>query len=204
MPAMPNVPGVYKVEMRFTDDNQQVENVYHCHPESNNNPASLSQVSDLFVGWYESFLRSKQGELVSLVEIVTTDLTTPSSPQLIVGLAANNNGQDTGGALPNNVTVCISWHTALRGRSYRGRTFHVGLTEPHIEGSYLLAGEPEALAICYDQLRTTLAGNLVGLGVVSYRTNKTLRPEGIFTKYISVTVDNVTDSQRRRLPGRGR
>lgn len=112
----------------------------------------------------------------------------------------------TGGSvqLPNNVTLCIKWTTENRGRSFRGRTYHVGLTESQVTDNEVVAVAMGQFTTAYGALLTDLATAGWPLVIASRYANNQPRITGVATLVTGFSIDPFIDSQRRRLPGRGR
>jgi hypothetical protein len=109
-------------------------------------------------------------------------------------------------ALPNNVTVAASLRSNLTGRSARGRWYWQGLTEPQVTGNAIAAGVLTSIDAALTNLQSSIDGAGFAWVIVSFFTNNAPRVGGpvYFTVVDIVFVDDVVDSQRRRLPGRGR
>jgi hypothetical protein len=97
-----------------------------------------------------------------------------------------------------NVTLSMSERTGLAGRKYRGRMYLAGIgtgdvstTDTVVSALSLLAANAIAALIS-----TSLPPGVV-LGLFHRNTNT-------ITDVIAYVIENVIDSQRRRLPGRGR
>jgi hypothetical protein len=103
------------------------------------------------------------------------------------------------------VTIAVSWRTGITGRSFRGRTYHLGLSEAQYVGSTLEVTPAGLILTAYDALLTTInaiSGNQ--MGVLSRYADKAPRVNGLLTPISNVEfVDLVLDSQRRRLPLHG-
>lgn len=108
-------------------------------------------------------------------------------------------------SLPNNVALCVSKYTALRGRSFRGRLFLMGMPENS-------RSTPSYVTDAYmGNINTAMSGvlaDMISAGfppcVISRYTANAPRTTGIATLVTALAcVDPVLDSQRRRLPGRG-
>lgn len=59
--------------------------------------------------------------------MTSTDISAVDGPQFITAVAID--GTSASAALPPDVCLVISWLTARRGRSFRGRTYLTGFTE---------------------------------------------------------------------------
>lgn len=202
MPFVP-APNCARVEMVFTEEAQFCENVYHVAKNVPYTAGDLATVAADFKTWWNTSIKTLVPNPVALVKILVTALDSESSPgvEYVTGLPIN--GTSAGVTSPMNVTVAIKWLTDLRGRSYRGRTYHIGLMPSVITGSVVNAGSVTALKAGYNALIGALSVPSGALSVVSYRTGRAWRPSAIHTPITVCDIDPVCDSQRRRLPGRG-
>lgn len=169
-----------------------------------------------------------QADLVTLVGEVATWMSTQYAPILNVawsgrkvtgraldfsfGFVAEVDlssaaGGTSGEAAPNNCTMAIKFGTNFAGRSFRGRNYVPVLTNSEVSGNVIDSAFINSVILVYEQL---LPGGLSqppgwSWSVVSLVTLGAPRVAGVFTEITSVTVtDNIVDSQRRRLPGRGK
>lgn len=201
------VPGTMQAEMLFTYLGQIVENVYHVQQGDGATAPTVAQMNALATAlkdWEAGTGRFRRSVSCSLRHIIVRDLTTRDAPAIdfVTGLPLD--GNDATQALPGNVTVAVKWSTAFRGRSFRGRTYHVGMTAGMVLGDQLVVGLSATLAGVYNGLLAAV--NAVPgctLGVVSYAHLNAWRAAGLFTPITAASVDNDLDSQRRRLAGRG-
>lgn len=204
MPFVP-VPNTVEVVPQFLYDLQRCANVHHVEKGSAWTTSDMELVAAAYRDWWDTNIRTAFAPTtLSLVSVIVRDLTTQSSPALeftvgmpLVGTVA--------AALPNHVTLAVKWITALRGRSFRGRTYHVGLAEGHVLNNQLGAAFVNPLLAAYDALRDALETAVGGLVfvVVSKFANGVPRATGVTTPIIGTGLDTTVDSQRRRLPGRG-
>lgn len=200
------VPNGIEIAMRYTLESQQVANVFHVHEDNASEPTALIDVAQDVEAWWRQNIRPMQHRQLTLNEIVTTYLGEEDGIQYALSPAEPRGGDHPGVAMPANVTLAISLRTGRRGRSYRGRLYHLGLTEDRVQASFVDPAHVVELVDAYDSLRIAL-GSVAGryLAVLSRWENGVIRPTGVLTEVASVTVtDGVVDSQRRRLPGRGR
>jgi hypothetical protein len=120
----------------------------------------------------------------------------------------------TGGALsathqlPTNCTFSIKKITGGGGRSGRGRWYWVGMDSADtLTSDIILAARANAMITALVAFQTAIEAISTGLemGIVSYYHAKVLRVAGLFEQITNWGyADLVLDSQRRRLPGRGR
>jgi len=108
----------------------------------------------------------------------------------------------------NNVTMCVSLRTARTGRSHRGRNYWPLAVEA-VSGNIITAAIITDVPDLYKDFFLDPAFGVTPNGkwtwsVLSRYNNKAERAEGLATPITNVlVVDNVVDSMRRRLPGRG-
>lgn len=121
--------------------------------------------------------------------------------------AVAENGSNAGEALPNNVDPCITFRTNTGGRSGHGRNYIPGLSNSDVDGNMLDSTVAGTLIVAYEQIIAGGGAELHGLvwSIVSYRTGGAVRPVPLSFPITQVGFsDLIVDSQRRRLPGRGR
>lgn len=204
---MPFVPAadVAQVELVQLLDGQVIENTLYFQSSADLDIALMGDLANALLGWWEDAIAPGVSESLSLTGITVTDLSTQTSPGIFVPAVPAITGDGTSPALPNNVALCVSFRTAFRGRSARGRNYVAGLQENQTTLSHIDAGVADFFTDAYSQLIGP--GAFVGglqWGVLSRFVNGNERATGLFRPITSVTVvDNTLDSQRRRLPGRG-
>lgn len=205
MPFVP-VPNVVAAQMLYTQQGQFVENVLHIQFPAPPTPTSMSTVAAALVTSHGAHLKTAQATTVSLVRIIMTDLSSVNAGGIEYTTGLPIAGTSGGTESPMNVTLAIKLLTGFRGRSYRGRLYHVGLVEGAYTGSTMIPATLTSIKNVYDALRSDIAAIPGGysLVVVSRRENKNWRITGVATIVTAVDVDSTLDSQRRRLPGRGR
>jgi hypothetical protein len=129
-----------------------------------------------------------------IAQPVVTDLRTEGGPQFT---SANVNWPKSGtsGAdpLPGQNAALVTWKTATRGKSFRGRSYFGGLTENAITSGVLATGLEGALLTA----ATTFTG-LATFGVISRQHNGALRTNGILTLFNQAVVHSHIATQRRR------
>lgn len=201
-------PGVVQVEMIYNYLLSTCENVYHVQMSSGGaspTAADMMAVAAAFENWESTQGRQWRNLNAVLTMIRVRDLTVQAGAVVERVPTSNVTGAGGGTALPGNVTAAVSWRTALGGRSFRGRSYHIGLQVTFTNANQLTAATQTGLAAAYTALlnavNTTWASGLV---VLSYAHNKFWRNTAVATPITSVSVDINLDSQRRRLTGRGK
>lgn len=198
------VENVAKVEFFFRQDGQRVENVFHVKNFSGWSGSALTDLQSYMTAWVtEEYLPCLHANL-QFYGIKITDLTTSSSPVLeSYTTEGEQGGVSVGAALPNNVSLVVKWLTGSRGRSYRGRTYIVGIPASGVLNNNATTEFSGVMSTAMGALMTVLSERVWSLVVVSYCNAKAWRTVGVATPISGYAIDSVLDSQRRRLPGRG-
>jgi len=196
---------VAEATMTFLQDGQYLINKHHYKNTAGWDAGSLNNLGTALVEWWDNDVKSIVAPNVSLIAVDVIDLTEDSLLGISVTTGLPVVGTDPSVALPNNVTLAIKKGTGLIGRSYRGRTYHIGLTEAEVTGNTVHGPTVTALLNAYEGLKQPLGVLIpVDLCVLSEVENGAPRTAGVCTEVTGFGVDPVIDSQRRRLPGRGR
>jgi hypothetical protein len=199
-------PAVAQCELRYLMSTQKVENTLYFVGSAGMNSTLMNSLASALETWWKTNLKPWTSNAVTLNEIYVTDLTTETSPTLSRTVTTSNAGAQTGEALPFNNSFCISFRTANRGRSGRGRNYFVGLTIDTVTSNVVNADITAGLLAGYTAL---IGAGLFVAGaqwcVVSRYSHGEARSSALIQPIISaINVDTIVDSQRRRLPNRGR
>jgi hypothetical protein len=195
---------VIKLEAVFTWGGQIVENVHHYLVDETPVEATCQALSASYVAWWSAGMRAHVDSSVSLTKIVCTILETESSPGTEYATGLPLAGTAGSPSLPNNVTVTIKWTTGFRGRSFRGRTYHIGLCESQVTGNNVTSTWLDTVNPFYGDLMTLATDVDFGVLAVASRVhNGVERVTGVATAVTNFQINTVIDSQRRRLPERG-
>lgn len=198
------VPDTAMVELVYNFYSFKMENVFYYSGLAVDDPATLEGLcADALTQWYATF-RIWQHSQLSLFQIKATDLTSESGPTAVLTPTTGNVGTATGDALPFNVALLLSVHTAKRGKSYRGRLYIPGMCEPRCVASTFdseLVDAMQAAFSYWDYLDVN--GEPYAMQIVSRYHNGAPRTLGVHTDVSGWTAQPIVASQRRRLPGRG-
>lgn len=203
--AFQPAPGVAKVTMEYTQFGDTFVNTYHVKTEENWALEFLEGLVAIFWAWFQDEQADSISNTVTLSRIVARDLSTEFAAFLEFSPIAGNVGEKTSPAMPGNVTAVVSWGSGLTGRSTRGRTYVVGLTEEDVTGNELTSGARTAINTDYAQLRNNINGGDINwsMAVLSRVQNGVPLAEAIAYQITSVATDQFIDSMRKRLAGRG-
>ena len=196
---------VCKLEAVFDWNGQIVENVHYYRQTQAWIVEDMTQLAQAFVTSWNSNLKTIVSDQCSLTAVKVTDMSAENAPGIEFTGGLPIRGTNTSPSLPNNVTVAIKWITLKRGRSYRGRTYHVGLMENQVDGNEVNASTLGLLRDAYAPLIYLTNGLITAYKVVASRISLgEERITGVATDVTAVAIDPTVDSQRRRLPGRGK
>lgn len=210
---MPFVPvlNTALVEVRVLANGQKCENTLWFERATAYDEAVLTGLAEAVADWWVTECAPTISSGVQLVEVVATDQTTATGLQVSFAPVSPTFGGSTANIMPNNVTMAVSFRTALRGRSFRGRNYVVGFTEDQVAGNSFVAtldatwqANYAALIAVADGAGTAwvVASRFSGVDPVTGAPIP--RAAGVTTPITNVVVvDSFVDSARRRLTGRG-
>lgn len=194
--------------IRGTLFSQRVENtIYVRATEDATDVWTLAGVAELGTAlgaWVVAELLPLMSASLTVNEVLLTDLTTPTaiSYTQVVGIA----GSVGGACAPGNVTFTTTFRTTGRGRSSRGRNYWMGIPELHVTGNTVSSAYQEDIRDAYADLNSYIADvpRVPVHCIVSRYSEGEPRTTALVQNVAAVVhTDNLIDSQRRRLTGRG-
>lgn len=210
MPFVP-VPNTAEFELVYSYDDQICENTLWIQFAAAPEAGALEGVAAILHTWFTGAFGPNLSSAVSLTKIRGTshDSSLGAGIEYTTGLPEAATGPADGA--PGNVAPCISFKTGLRGRSFRGRNYIVGVPMEELDHATLDSGWMAAVTGAYNDLPSLLepasavwvvASRFEGVDPVTHKPIP--RDTGVATPVTSAAfADNKSDSQRRRLPGRG-
>jgi len=205
MPFVP-APNVVEVQLRATFDGQQVMNRFHVNVLHEPTEADCIAIAAAVGDWWDTNAQALVATNVVMREIYVKSIAVANGPEATYSAIFPLAGVATGDSLPNNVALAVSLRTGLTGRSARGRWFWYGIVESQVDANTMTSGTITSI----DAAITNLLSDIEGLGfnwvIVSFTHDNAPRVGGpVYFIVNNITVvDATVDSQRRRLPGRGR
>jgi len=166
-------------------------------------PTDLAALTDAGDTW-RAGLRSVQPPTVQVAGIRATDWSAADGGTSFQVPSVNVAGINATPTLPLNVAMCVTHKTAKRGRSFRGRTYIPGLGEDVVAAGDLLAtARKTAVQVAYVNFDIALLAAGFTRVVASFHALGLPRMTGVPTPVTVTSIDQYSDSQRRRLAGRG-
>lgn len=206
--AFQPVPNGVQTSLIYQWGGQICENVLGWHANAGFNATELQALDVSVAANWKAHIAPVTSNLVTLLRVEGVNLGEATGPVDTTLPIAPAVGGLAGASVPNNVTLAIAIRTPLRGRSYRGRIFHVGLAELQLaDSTHVDSSEGVTILSAWrafvNAVQTDIPAAL--FSVISRRNDGVERPFGVVTPYSDFYLaDNALDSQRRRLAGRGR
>lgn len=201
----PNNPNVVKAALVFQRDTRQLVNTLHFAHVGGWDLARMTTLAGDLKTWWNTIYRTAVPAAVALTQ-VQVRLLDPSNPLAVdFPVAPSIPGTRAGTSEAANVSLSLSERTGLAGRAHRGRIFMPSVSEIDVSvtdqaTSVLVGLAANAIANLIFGFTTTSA-----FPCVFHRPGLLPRPlDNLYDLVTSYVVEDLIDSQRRRLPGRGR
>lgn len=138
-------------------------------------------------------------ESYALDDVKVTDQSSESGPSVTVAPGSPQIGGLTTAGLPGQVALVMTHRTALRGRSYRGRTYFSALVEPLVVGNQVDGAHMIALLTAWGNFMDETEVEGYTFVIASRYENNAPRTTGVATPVTTSAWRNGNvDSQRRR------
>lgn len=203
--AFQPAPNTYGVEIRYTWDTQEVENTL-CFRRTTGASEEQAQALAIAVrAWVRTAYLPLVSNTVYLREVYVRDLGTSEFIEYTASGVISDVGANTSPSLPNHNTLAVSFRTNLGGRSARGRNYIIGLCENQVSANLVNAGIATQFQTAYEDILADVNTTELKWAILSRYINNVKRDNAVARDVTAVVLTNlVVDSQRRRLPGRGR
>ncbi len=194
----PNNPSVARVALETIRDSRHFVNTFHIARIDNAaiSVSDLDTITNLFADWWLNTYRLTCKNIIVGERVVATKLDPVAPIQDPLARAAPGS-YVLGAPTSAEVTAAISWRTGLAGRKFRGRFYHFGLPTDTFSTLDTMVG---AYMTQLTQIGTTLLADLAAANlkaVIFHRISNT------YTPIVGLVVDQLVDSMRTRLAGRG-
>lgn len=201
------VPETAEVTMVYTGPNSnRMVNVYHyVRPTLGWDADSLGDLGEALLSWENTVAKAQRSNQITCIGVECRDLSVQDSFVVSVAAIPPIVGTVPSPVLPANVTFAVSFRTPFAGRSFRGRSYWIGLAEGDVTGDFIATARSQGILAAVTDLMDTVPTALnAQLAVVSRFNNGVARSTGIATPVTSIIlVDLRVDTQRRRLVGEG-
>lgn len=194
------LPAGIKVALEYEAHGKVVVNVYHVTTSDPIVTIKLLDIAEIFEAWWDADMSGNMSDEIELFQITALNLDVENGEKLTLAVSPPVTGQIVGTSVPNNVAQVVSMHTALTGRSFRGRAYHAGLTSGDVDGNDVDAAIVTAMLLDYAALESDLDVIDTQLVVASFQSAGVPRAVGVATPISSFSATSRVDTQRRRLP----
>ena len=188
------------------DGQQTINDLYFKHTTGPIAFSDLFILVNQLVSWYNGTVSALLNEAWTGRRMVGQDMTAPNSATVQNSMAGMVGGV-SGEAAPNNCSMAVHFSSGLSGRSFSGRNYIPVLTNSQVSGNIIDGTFISDIVLAYTELVNPSSVLPAGWAwvVASKFSNNLPRVTGLTSEIFTVTVlDNVVDSMRRRLPGRGK
>jgi len=196
VPFVP-IPNAAKITVKGDYFGQLVENVWTCLTSGAPTLGDLESIASVVIANYPAIVEPLSTSL-TISEVTVRYLGDEAGPEVTNVPVTPIAGTNASPGLPGNVALCVSLRTALAGRRFRGRKYFSGWTEADVVGNQVDAGAVADIVAACNAFIADMIAEGYPLTIVSYTG---LTNTNVVT---ALCIDPYVDSQRRRLPGRGR
>lgn len=196
--APPNNPDVCRVALLMSRDTRQIVNTFHVEQVGGYTIGDLTTLGAAVKTWFDTYykLMLPLNYVLNTIQLRVYNPVVPLA--LDYAVSPPIAGTRPGVAEAGNVSLSMSERTGLAGRKYRGRMYAAGLSETDVSATDTVSSAVVAIAAnAMANLILSALPATMDLSIFHRNTNTA-------TEVISYVIENILDSQRRRLPGRGR
>lgn len=196
--APPFNVNVCRVTIFGSRDTRQIINTFHASNSLGWNLGTMATLATDVQSWINTQYKTLVPPQVQWY-LISVRLYDPSLPLAYdLSISPPIVGSRPGTAEAGNVTSTLSLRTGLAGRRYRGRMYVAAISETDLLATDLLTSAYVVLAATVTQALLTAINTGTRSVCIFHKLSNT------FTNVIGYAIENIADSQRRRLPGRGR
>lgn len=194
------LPDGIKVEIKCRKNGALVVNVVWLTCSVTIDLAQLGNIAAAVHAWWNTSVKPFVTSSLALEEVVVTDWTAEDSLQVVEIVSPPLAGTRAGDDMPSNVAAVTTFYTGRTGRSYRGRAYNGGISASDITGNTLGTTYLVGMISAWQAFGAAVEGEACTHVVASFVADGVPRAEGIATPIVDYGMNNVVDTQRRRIP----
>lgn len=200
--AFTPVPNTVEVRLVARYLGQSVTNALYYTFSRVPSQADIQQLGQDAAGLWSTHVVPVLSNNYRLVEVYCRDLSAQASYiYAYTGRPLPSTGGVAGQPMPSSVAVVVTLRTGLAGRSYRGRLYISGLTEPQVDGDFPNPNVRQQIITAVGTVGFTLNTTNRTWVVVSRYHALQRRQIGVSTPVIAVAGPTLRIAQqRKRLP----
>lgn len=186
----------------YTDDSGIVAiNRHYFGTEGTPDSTILTALAAGYVDWLtENYLPALTTNW-KLTEVIVRDMSIEAGEEVVYTTGLPLAGTNSSTLTPNQVSYTVTWLTGFVGRSFRGRTYGIGIPYSYSEptGRQITTVAQSALQAAWDAFLTVMSAAGGTLEVVSFFEGGVPRTTGQKTIVAAPRVNFPLATQRRRL-----
>jgi len=201
---------VVEVSVQGTYIGQLVENKFYAKAVEAITSTMVDEIAGIAGDWVGSTLLSLLPPGYVHTRCVARDLTTEASFESVDTTQAGNAGTNTAtGGLPGNVTFAVHRDTGLSGKKAKSRLYWPALVAGAFspDADTIVSSFVTSMIDAYEDMRTRILAGTSATWSYGYLQRILNHTKLTSANFIDVfghsATDNFSDSQRRRLKGRG-
>lgn len=193
-------PECVKIALNFLVIVDTFSLVFHARTPAAVLPSDCAALAGIYKGWAIAHLMSLLSFQTSLEEVVATDLTSLTGSVFHDTVGLPFVGGNANPTMPVSNALCVTLNTALRGRSYRGRSYVAGMPSTAQSGpSHFTDPYTSSMQAAYEALPTAVTAGGYIAAILSERNAGAPRVSGVTTPIVGVRANVKIATQRRRL-----
>ena len=194
------IEDVVQVMLNFTTNLSTVaQNRFYVLPADAIDDALLEAACALFANWWEDNYSVGAASTWNLASVVARDMTIESGREVVYTTDLPVPGQGLTGQDAFSVSGTVTWLTGYVGRSFRGRTYLVGVSANNVVGNHLHPDFVAGMQTQFDALIENCNDGEMPLQVVSLYHDGAPRAAGLIRPVTSCRMNSKIATQRRRL-----
>lgn len=206
MPFQP-APGTIGVVIQGKLSGQDDQNtLYFFQNGADPTIGDCQAIATLVAAWWDATVRQKICDTWQGQKIVAKNLFVNGGAKAVISIATQFGVISTEQA-PNNVAPCVTFDTGQSGKSSHGRNYIGGIPNANINVNDIDSGWANDIIGAYQQLLPGGAHDPTPYfwSVLSRQSGGVVAAQATAVPVLNVYFSDLTvDSQRRRLPGRGK
>jgi hypothetical protein len=206
MPFQP-APGTIGVVVHGLLNGETTNNtLYFFQDGADPTVGDCTTIATLVNTWWAANVAPKLPEMWIGVKVVAKNLFVNGGAKAVISMVGVEGGT-AGESAPNSVAPVVTFDTGQSGKSSHGRNYIPGIVNADVTVNTVSSGWAADIITAYQQLLPGGANDPSPYfwSVLSRKSNNIVLAEAIAVPVLNVYfTDTTVDSQRRRLPGRGR
>jgi len=193
-------PGCYKIVAQYLEDSGVVGvNVFNAIATGGSFDFNSALILSTFMGWYDAVGIAAITNNWALNQLEVRDVSVVDGRVNFYNDLGVTQGTHAGTPDALGIAMTITWKTGFAGKSFRGRTFVLGLPEEERTGRFWSDGIMASTQTVYDSLLGDFVDAGLPLVVVSKQRDGVALTTGVPTAIVSGRANKPVHKQWRRM-----